>query len=191
MTNHKIKRSPRGQQYAEQRAQHAADGFVTHEIEREHETPAAAGDEISTIEREEGDITWMRPSNLDAPPPRPGYVQRWKRIELDGAHDTRNWQSALREGWRPRQADTVTEDFAVMKHSLDGMGVIKAEGLILCEMPMTAAGKRVSYYSERTARQIQSVDDDLLRTQQSGPVPINKSHKSQTQMGRRPQVAGD
>lgn len=186
------KRAPRGQQSAGQRAQYAAEAEVTHAIEREHQSPEAAGAQASTVEREDGDIAWMRPSNLDAPPARPGYVQRWKRSELGGAPDTRNWQSALREGWRPRPADTVPDAFSMMKTHDNGQGVIKAEGLILCEMPDHAAGQRVAHYRGKTARQIQGVDQDLHRTQAAGGgLPINKEHDSRTETGRRPRVAAD
>ncbi|KEZ78315.1 hypothetical protein [Salinisphaera hydrothermalis] len=183
--------SPTRQPSAQERTAHAAEAETTHEVEREHQTPAAAGAEASTVEHGDGDIDWVRPSSLDAPPPRPGMVQRWKRHELGGAPDTRNWQRALREGWRPRAADTVDEAFSSMKTTVEGKGVISAEGLILCEMPAKAAGKRTEHYRSQTARQMQGVEADLHRTQSPGGPRISKDHRSRTDQGRLPNVAGD
>ena len=33
---------------------------------------------------------WVRPTSLDAPPPRPGFVQRWIRVGMNGKDDPTN-----------------------------------------------------------------------------------------------------
>lgn len=185
------KRRPTAQPTAQQRVADAAEAEVTHDIEREHQTPAQAAAEAATVEHGDGDLSWSRPSSLDAPPPRPGYVQRWKRHQLNGTSDTRNWQRAMREGWKPRPVDTVDEAFSSLKTESNGQGVISAEGLILCEMPNITAGERTSHYGRRTSRQMESVDSDLNRTQSPGGPSIRKDHDSQAQHGRRPAVAND
>lgn len=188
----KRKRSPAGKPSARKRAVRAAEAEQTHELERGHETPEQSAMAATHVERENADVDWIRPSALDAPPPRSGYVQRWKRIELDGTPDTRNWQRALREGWKPRPADSLPSSFDAFVGDVAGLkGVVSAEGLVLCEMPERAAGQRRQHYRQRTARQMQAVNEDLLKTQTPGGPAIQSDHRSRAETGRRPQVAAD
>ncbi len=187
----KRKRSP-ARPSAKTRAVKAAEAYHTHEIDRGHETPAQAAEAATHVEREDGDIDWARPSALDAPPARAGFVQRWKRIELGGTPDTRNWQRALREGWRPRPVQSIPDEWKSLIGDVAGLkGVISAEGLVLCEMPVRAAGQREANYRKRTARQMQAVHEDLLKTKSQGGPDIHRDHRSGVETGRRPQVAAD
>src|SRR3954462_15107629 len=82
------------------------------------------------------DAEWKNPTNLDAPPPRPGYRQRWVRISIRGAEDNANISKAFREGWKKREWDTVPAEWQSLKVD-DGRfsGGIGVHGLILCEIP--------------------------------------------------------
>lgn len=157
-----------------------------HDVERLHETPAQSAHDAETVPRFEAASDWARPSSLDAPPPRPGMVQRWKRHRLNGETDTRNWQRAMREGWRPRSADSVNVEYESMK---SGDGLIAVEGLVLCEMPIKVAGQREAFYAQRASRQMQGVDQDLYKARSPGGPVINKDHQSRTDKGRLPEVA--
>jgi hypothetical protein len=86
---------------------------------------------------------WVRPTSLDAPPPRTGYRQKWVRSSMFGREDATNWMRRLREGWVPRDAGTVPENFPVptMQHGKFG-NVIAVEGMVLCEMPAERVKQR-------------------------------------------------
>lgn len=163
-------------------------GEETHGIDNEHQSPAQASAEATQIDYADGDRDWSRPSSLDAPPARPGMTQRWKRHQLGGQPDTRNWQRALREGWKPRPADSVDGEFSSLKTDA---GVISVEGLVLCEMPKKQAGQRAAHYARHTTRQMTGVESDLNRAKSPGGPPINKEHQSRTEQGRIPTVAAD
>src|SRR5690606_13057980 len=45
--------------------------------------------------------SWKRPSQLDAPAPRPGYKQRWVRYRNGNHEDADNLEKMLDQGWRP------------------------------------------------------------------------------------------
>lgn len=71
------------------------------------------GGEIDDIEPDEmrGSVEeyFHDESNLAAPPARPGMIQYWKRAMFaDGQPDVKNWSKALRQGWTPRDPDTIT-----------------------------------------------------------------------------------
>jgi hypothetical protein len=86
----------------------------------------------------------------------------------------------------------VDAEFSALKADVAGfVGVISAEGLILCEMPERMARQRKAHYADATSRQLRAVDQDLHRVQSSGGPAIHKDHKSTSEMGRRPVVAGD
>lgn len=168
---------------AHERTKHAQQSQAVHGTEQDHEP--AFEDLSAPAHPFEAAPAWETPSSLSAPPARLGYVQRWKRHALGGQPDARNWQRAMKEGWRPRPADSVDGAFDSMK-SADGL--ISVEGLILCEMPVEKARQRETYYAERTARQMQGVDEVLYKAQRPG-YPIHKEHQSRTRYGRTPNVA--
>lgn len=86
---------------------------------------------------------WVRKTALDraTPQARPGFVQRWVRILTeDGRPDGANKAEALQQGWRPRQAATLTSaDAGVPVYSLaNGSGgvIMFKNELVLHEMPV-------------------------------------------------------
>jgi hypothetical protein len=139
------------------------------------------------------DQPWKPPSNLDAPPPRRGHVQRWVRTAIRNEDDVRNLAAQFRIGWVPRRADTVPESFpvATIKHG-EFAGVIGIHGLILCEMPEELNQRRKDYYDAQTEQQTQAVASDLERV--SHPqMPLTREQKSTVTTGRqrRPAVQED
>lgn len=61
----------------------------------------------------ESEKPWVRPSSLAAPPARPGFVQRWIRVGVKGEDDPTNVAHKMREGWKPRPAESVPASFTV------------------------------------------------------------------------------
>ena len=103
---------------------------------------------------------WVRPSDLEAPPARAGYVQRWIRIRLGNVRDTARLRKAMREGWRAVKASSHTShSLPIIQHDSLGEGdYIGAEDLILMEMPDHVARQRSRFYKQKQARQTGAVE---------------------------------
>lgn len=125
------------------------------------------------------DSNWERPSELQAPKPRPGFTQRWIRIKLGNESDARNSQRKFREGWVPRGVDTVPEGYAPPTFLHPQLGnLIGVEDLILCEMPITKAQQRNAYYRNRRDKMIEGIENDLQNIARGGPR-INQTGKTE------------
>lgn len=135
----------------------------------------------------DGGEGWAPPSALQAPPPRPGYVQRWIRAEQNGSPDTKNVSSKHREGWRPRDPATVPAGYfpPTLGHG-SFEGYIGVEGMVLCEMPVKVHQQRQRYYRGKVSNQEQAISQDLFK-QTGGQVQTGS--KSRVTRGRRPQPA--
>jgi hypothetical protein len=121
---------------------------------------------------------WIRPSSLDAPPAQPGMTQRWVRKSLRGADDPKNLNRNWREGWRPRSADTLPEEWRIYANFADkNDGMIVVDDLILMEIDSRVLVQRKKAIESATRRQMESVDHDLESSQVAGH-PIVKEHKT-------------
>ncbi len=127
---------------------------------------------------------WVRPSQLEAPEPRPGYRQKWIRMALHGKEEPHHVANRTREGWEPRKADTAP-DFPSSKE-----GLIETGGLILCEMPEPMVEQRNAYYQRKNELQNSAVEQDLNRVAEPH-LPIHQTRKSKSETGFTPKVADD
>lgn len=152
---------------------------------REAAHPTRAQDPVhETAHGDTWDRPWEPPSNLDAPPPRPGMAQRWVRTHIGNEEDTGNVQKKFREGWRPRRADSVPADFPMAtieegRHA----GCIGVHGMILCEMPMSRLQQASDYYDGIANSQMQRVQQDLA--DQRGMGPVLQARRTEVTKGRR------
>lgn len=145
-------------------------------------------DERATHQYE--DAPWERPSNLEAPPPRPGMMQRWIRFTLEGEEDPRNVSRKMREGWRPRSPDTIPADFmAGSSVKQADLGRLVVDDLMLCEMPAERYQQRKRYYDAQTRNQMEAVEHDLDGVQQPGHR-IVRDRQSQVELGSPANVRG-
>lgn len=120
-------------------------------------------------------IKYVNPTNLDAPSPRAGFVQRWIRDGSLDPKDQPHWFKKMREGWRPRAADSIPESQRAVYPSMkavDGREVIRVAGLVLCEMPKDVA------YARKAAVQ------DSINMQTSAVLPTNEAITSKTSNGK-------
>ena len=140
----------------------------------EQDVADSMGFEIPSAEAE-----WTRPSELEAPEPRTGFTQRWVRIKLGNEDDARNSMRKFREGWLPRQLDTVPKGYAPPTFSHSRLGnVIGVEDLILCEMPIKKALQRNAFYKAKQDRMIEGIENDLRNVARGGPR-IHSDSKTQ------------
>lgn len=140
------------------------------------------------------DAPWGNPASLAAPAPRPGMVQRWIRIGSLGKPDPINLSRKMREGWRPRPADSVPARFSSPTIQAGQFtGGIGVEGMVLMEMPIARDGERNAYYKERQGRMTESINSQLAEATRgrrgTGFGPIEKAQKSEVGHLRRAVVA--
>ena len=161
-----------------------------------HETRESLSDARNTPRLETADLAWRQPLNLDAPPPRPGMVQRWVRAELRSEVDNLNWQTKNREGWTPRDPATIPDHesyFGTASHR--GASVIRVGGLILMEMPEERLRSKRRYIKELSRRQEQSVSAEVEKVSREGVAngmsPIMREEEGTVSTGRRPVTMAD
>lgn len=138
------------------------------------------------------DEFWKNPVNLEAPPPRPGYVQRWIRVGIQGTDDATNHSKAMRLGWRPRRVDTVDDTWKHLSTQHGDMaGVISVHGMILCERPKAIDDQHKAHIRAVTDRQTRAVMSDLAQME-NRRMPVSIQMKTQVERGGRvPRVARD
>lgn len=148
-----------------------------------HQTHEAQSRAQSVVHETE-DTPWIRGASLDMPPARPGMDQRWIRTESGGKADPVNWSRKQREGWRPRPADTVAEDFPVprIEHGRFA-GSIGVEGMILCERSMALSERRAKHVRDQIDMRTKAINHDLtnFNVANANPAygPIQMATKAQ------------
>lgn len=136
------------------------------------------------------DYEWRRPTSLEAPKPRPGYVQRWVRAEMRAESDNLNWTGKMREGWRPRDPATVPDCEAFYAIGKQGSSnCIRVGGLILMEMEAQRLQAKKTAVHEQTRRQELSVSMETTKISNEGVrqgyAPIVRDEKSDVTTGTR------
>jgi hypothetical protein len=153
-------------------------------------------DDLYDTETDNEQTEWRRHSDLDAPPARDGYVNRFIRIRLGTVRDTARLRNAIREGWRPVKASSLS-DRSLPTTTLDQYGeVIGVEDLILCEMPIHMHKQRQKHFREKQQRQNRAIERQLKgvsRQDVSGFGPIQATRHSSVTAApqRRVEVADD
>jgi hypothetical protein len=128
-------------------------------------TSSRQADAVDTIDRDSDVPTqWRRPSSLDAPPPRPGYVQRWVRYRSGNIEDIDNIEKSMDQGWRPRKRTTEKSGHELTARASGQYGEYYVKrGLMLMEMPEKLAQQRNAFYRKKLRSMTDSVERDLLR----------------------------
>ena len=119
---------------------------------------------------------WVRPSALDAPPPKEGFRHRWIRESVRGYDDYKNISGKLREGWELVRADEYPDWELPTIEDGKHAGVIGVGGLLLARMPVETIEERNAYYKSLTEGQKQAVDNDLLKIEDPR-MPISKPQR--------------
>jgi hypothetical protein len=109
---------------------------------------------------------WKPPAELDAPPARPGMVQRWIRLSLLGQADPNNVKTQERQGWRPRTLESVPEgdrgNYPTMKDPRSTGAMIVNKDLVLCEMPKRLFDQMKAFYANKRRDQVEALVDRPL-----------------------------
>jgi hypothetical protein len=121
---------------------------VSHDVERDNDMPTQ----------------WREPRRLDAPPPRPGYVQRFVRFRSGSEEDAENFEEKLEEGWRPRKRSSVRKvhELTANTHKQHGEYYVK-RGLILMELPEKLKIQRDRFYASQRENMLKGVDRTMFK----------------------------
>jgi len=128
---------------------------------------------------------WRPPSHLPTPLPQEGYQFRWIRVSSFGEGDTKNASARFREGWVPVRAKDHPElEIETDKDSKWPDGV-EVGGLLLCKISNETVKERNRYYKELSERQIESVDNAYLRTNDPRMPLLKPERRTRTELGKR------
>ena len=135
------------------------------------------------------EFEWKPANTLDAPEPRPGFVQRWVRFMVGSDQDPKNWSRSNREGWRPRSMDTVEKGFnaPTMNHGTLGT-VIQVGDVILCEMDERLYKSRKKFFRAKAIRQKEAMEK---RPMQGTDIKVEERKASVTYGRRRAKATED
>lgn len=137
---------------------------------------------------------WVEAGLLNAPAPRPGFVQRWMRTKLGPDDDARNVMRRMNRGWRPRSADTIPAGEFAPTMNIPSFGTaIGVDGAVLVERPADMHAAQEAHGRDLADRQMQSVYQMLADADESArSMPFTRQFKSDVSTGqRRAPVADD
>ena len=131
-------------------------------------------------------IVYTPPNDLDAPKPNvDGIKYRWIRVATGGEDDSQNVSRKKREGYEFVRADEHPE-FDAPKHDTGKYaGVIGTGDLVLAKIPIEMSDAKKEYFQQKTSRQTQSVDQDILKEQHPS-MPVHQKRSSTATVGKRP-----
>jgi len=151
---------------------------------------ARQADLRSEIDREaDHPRTWQRATQLSAPSPRAGMVQKWVRYRVRSeagglTQDTDNLERYIEEGWRPRKRETVRRGHELTADPNDKFASCYVKrGLILMELPETMADQRNRAYKKKADRMTEGIDRNMFKIEHPAmPMlrPSRKTHVSTT-----------
>lgn len=116
-------------------------------------------------------------TKLKAPEPRPGYVQRWLKVEFrDGTPQAHAEALARRRGWKPREASTVQDSWMPMgaMDQSSGDGYIRVGGMLLVEREQKIHDAFRAHYKGRAHQLAGSVDRGLAEVERRS-APLKKA----------------
>jgi hypothetical protein len=128
---------------------------------------------------------WTPPQLLPSPKPQPGWTFRWIRISMMGQLDPTNASAKFREGWEPVKAADVPEIMHLADNSTNTRFKDNVEigGLVLCKAPEEMTKQRNEYYANQAKAQVESVDNNFMRTEDKR-MPLFNERRSTTTFGK-------
>lgn len=144
-------------------------GDSTHALDNENvhdKNDSARQGEAATRISRDSDLpeSWSRPTALAAPPPRPGYVNRWVRFRAGGDEDKDNLDKFTSQGWRPIPKSKLRKDHSLTATIEGSYGqFIVKRGLILMELPVHLWEQRRAHYAQKQRRMTESIDRNLFK----------------------------
>ena len=135
--------------------------------------------------------SWVRPSDLDAPPAPPGYRHRWIRKEASGQDDSKNVAGKIREGYELVRAEEYPDFVTPAIESGRHTGVIGVGDVMLARIPDEIAEERQAYYRQAASNQIEAVDNDLMKSNAHDTMRVVKPDRQSRVTFGGPRKADD
>ena len=139
--------------------------------------------ESDTRERQARKSKWKPPTLLPDPTPQPGIAFRWVRTATMGEADALNVSTKMREGWEVCKAEDHPELQIMSDMDPTFPGSVQIGGLMLCKTSAENMEARNEYFREKTARQMESVDNNYLRENDPRMPLMAPYRKSRTTYG--------
>lgn len=140
--------------------------------------------ELETRERETRIRAYTPPQQLPDPIPQAGYSFRWVRTAMMGQSDARNVSMSRREGYEPVKVEDHPEMEMALDDSSKASGNVEIGGLMLCKIPTEILEGRQAYYERLTQQQINSVDNNFMRENDSR-MPLFTEKRSEVSFSKR------
>jgi len=140
--------------------------------------------ELETRERESRVRAYTPPQQLPDPIPQAGYSFRWVRTAMMGQSDARNVSMSRREGYEPVKVEDHPEMEMALDDSSKASGNVEIGGLMLCKIPTEILEGRQAYYERLNQQQINSVDNNFMRENDSR-MPLFTEKRSEVSFNRR------
>ena len=138
--------------------------------------------DVETRDKTSRQKQWQPASMLPTPNPIDGIDFRWVRQANKGEHDPVNFSRSLKEGWEPCKAADHPEIIGIVVPGMKKTGFVEVGGLILCKRPVEMSQQRAAYYKSKTAGQMETVDNNLMR-ENDPRMPLFKESKSKVKFG--------
>jgi hypothetical protein len=100
-----------------------------------------------------------------------------------GQMDPTNASAKFREGWEPVKAAEHPELMLFADPNSRWKENVENGGLLLCKAPEEMVNQRNDYYSRQTASQIDAVENNYMRMEDSR-MPLISEKRSTTSFGR-------
>ena len=117
------------------------------------------------LEREWDGNDWVNQQFTSAPPPLEGFEQRWVRVRASGQDDIQNYLKRMKQGWKPRPADTLPKAYESLRQRLkkdvygDQGDVIGNQDCVLMHRPVRVGDLVRAKLREQTTRLSASIRD--------------------------------
>jgi len=125
---------------------------------------------------------WKPADLLPEPARTTGWEYRWVRKSIMGSEDPTNMSRSLREGWEPCRLEDHPELMLSVDAGAVNAGLVEVGGLILCKMPQEMWDQRQAYYEGLANGQMESVDANLARENDSR-MPLFNERQTKVSFG--------
>lgn len=126
---------------------------------------------------------WKPADALPMPKAPPGVHYRYVRRSIRGEQDVNNFGQYMREGWVTVPLSDHPELETSVEPSAVNSGLIQIGDLILCKIAKETVEARDRYFSEMNARQMEAVDNNLMR-ENDPRMPLFNERETKVSFGK-------
>lgn len=127
--------------------------------------------------------SWKPADALPMPKAPDGWHYRYVRKSIGSTQDVNNFGKYMREGWETVPLADHPELASSINPDAKSSGLIEIGALILCKLPKERADARTAYFNNMTARQMDAVDNNLMR-ENDPRMPLFNSRDSKVSFGK-------